>query len=57
MNSTNLDRLLAASESAKIFYGSLPDYVRGAVIKNSDKITDEETLRRFADNIMHEFTS
>lgn len=57
MTSTNLDRLLAASESAKIFYVSLPDYVRGAVIKNSDKITDEETLRRFADNIMHEFTS
>lgn len=56
MTSTNLDRVLSASETAKIFYGSLPDYVRGAILKNSDKITDEEALHRFADSIMHEFT-
>jgi hypothetical protein len=55
MTATNLDKLLSSSNSAKIFYGSLPDYVRGAVMKNSDKITDEESLRRFAENVMHEF--
>lgn len=52
-----LDKLLSESSSAKIFYCSLPDYVRGAIMKNTDKITDEETLRREADKIMHEFTS
>ena len=50
-----LDKLLSESSSAKIFYGSLPDYVRGAIMKNVDKITDEETLRRGAEKIMHEF--
>lgn len=51
-----LDKLLSESSSAKIFYSSLPDYVQGAIMKNTDKITDEETLRREADRIMHEFT-
>lgn len=51
-----LDKLLSESISAKIFYSSLPDYVQGAIMKNTDKITDEETLRREADRIMHEFT-
>ncbi len=55
MSNTNLDNLLSSSESAKIFYCTLPDYVQGAVIKNSDRITDEDSLRDFAEKIMHEF--
>ena len=39
MEKTNdLDSLLNGCESAKIFFASLPDYVRGAVIKNSAEI-------------------
>lgn len=50
-----LDKLLSESSSAKIFYGSLPDYVRGAIMRKTDQIDDEETLRQEADKIMHEF--
>ncbi len=54
-SSTSFDALLNTSESAKIFFASLPDYVRGAVLKNSTKITNEDELHNFADSIMHEF--
>ena len=56
MNSTtSFDELLNSSESAKIFCASLPDYVRGAVVKNSVNISSEDELHRFADSVMHEF--
>ncbi|MBQ2823079.1 MAG: hypothetical protein IJF18_00695 [Oscillospiraceae bacterium] len=56
MNSTtSFDELLNSSESAKIFFASLPDYVRGAVVKNSVNISSEDELHRFADSVMHEF--
>lgn len=57
MEKTNdLDSLLNGCESAKIFFASLPDYVRGAVIRNSSEIKTEDELHAFADKIMHEFT-
>lgn len=57
MEKTNdLDSLLSGCESAKIFFASLPDYVRGAVIKNSAEIKTEDELHAFADKIIHEFT-
>lgn len=52
---TGLDRLLSESDSAKIFYGSLPDYVQGAIMREMNNICDEESLHREADRIMHDF--
>lgn len=51
----NLDNLLISEESARIFFGSLPDYVRGAVIKHSTDINTEDELHTLADSVMHEF--
>ncbi len=51
----NLDGLLAGSETAKIFFTSLPDYVQGAALRNSGNIFTEEELHRFAEKTMHEF--
>lgn len=51
----NLDSLLAGSETAKIFFASLPDYVQGAALRNSTKILTEDELHRFAEKTMHEF--
>lgn len=51
----NLDSLLAGSETAKIYFASLPDYVQGAVIKRGSNILTEEQLHRCAENAMHEF--
>lgn len=56
MAPTKLDMLLESSETAKKYFASLPEYVRGAVIKNSAKISTEDELRRFADNMIHDFT-
>ncbi|MGN0674877.1 MAG: hypothetical protein ACI4KG_03955 [Oscillospiraceae bacterium] len=52
----NLDSLLNSCETAKIYFASLPDYVRGAVMKNSSKIRTEDELHRIAESTMHEFT-
>lgn len=51
----NLDGLLAGSETAKIFFSSLPDYVQGAAMKNGSNIFTEDELHRFAEKTMHEF--
>ncbi len=51
----NLDSLLGSCETAKIYFASLPDYVQGAVLKNSSKIRTEEELHRIAESTMHEF--
>ena len=51
----NLDGLLAGSETAKIFFSSLPDYVQGAVMKNGSTIFTEDELHRCAERVMHEF--
>lgn len=50
----NLDGLLENCESARIYFGSLPDYIQGAVIRNADRITDEEELHRFSDTVRRE---
>lgn len=51
----NLDSLLSGSETAKIFFASLPDYVQGAVMKRSGDIRTEDELHTAAERIMHEF--
>ena len=51
----NLDSLLSGSETAKIFFASLPDYVQGAVMKRSSDIRTEDELHSAAERIMHEF--
>lgn len=51
----DLDGLLAGSETAKIFFTSLPDYVQGAALRNGSSILTEEELHRFAEKTMHEF--
>jgi len=51
----NLDGLLNSCETAKIYFASLPDYVQGAVLKNSSKICTEDELHRIAESTMHEF--
>lgn len=51
----NLDGLLADSETAKIFFSSLPDYVQGAVMKIGSTIFTEDELHRCAERVMHEF--
>lgn len=52
----NLDKLLNSSDSARIYYGSLPDYVRGAVVQNSTAISTEEELHHFADKVKNQFS-
>ena len=44
----NLDSLLRGSETAKIFFASLPDYVQGAVMKSSSSIRTEDELHSTA---------
>lgn len=51
----NLDSLLRDSETAKIYFASLPDYVQGAVMKRSGDIRTEDELHRAAEKVMHEF--
>ena len=51
----SFDKLLNSSESARIYYGALPDYVRGAVVQNSTSIKTEEELHSFADKVRNEF--
>lgn len=51
----NLDSLLGSSETAKIYFASLPDYVQGAVLKSGSKIRTEDELHRVAEDAMHEF--
>lgn len=51
----NLDSLLNGSETAKIYFASLPDYVQGAVMKRSNDIRTEDELHRAAEKAMHEF--
>lgn len=51
----NLDSLLNGSETAKIFFASLPDYVQGAVMKRSNDIRTEDELHSAAEKVMHEF--
>lgn len=53
--SNPFDRLLCSSESARIFYGALPDYIRGAVVQNSASISTEEELHSFADKVKNQF--
>ena len=53
--SDGFDRLLLKSDSAKMYFASLPDYVQGAVIKNSSRIDTEDELHRFAEKTMREF--
>ncbi len=51
----NLDNLLSGSETAKIYFASLPDYVQGAVLKKSSNIRTEDELHNAAESAMHEF--
>ncbi len=51
----NLDKLLAGSDTAKVYFASLPDYVQGAALRNSSRIYTEDELHRFAEKTMHEF--
>lgn len=51
----NLDSLLRGSETAKIFFASLPDYVQGTVMKSSSSIRTEDELHSTAEKVMHEF--
>ncbi len=51
----NLDSLLNSCETAKIYFASQPDYVRGAVVKNSTNIRTEEDLHRIAEETRNEF--
>ncbi len=51
----NLDCLLSGSETAKIYFTSLPDYVQGAVLKKSCDIRTEDELHNAAESAMHEF--
>ncbi len=51
----DLDSLLTGSETAKIFFASLPDYVQGAVIKKSGSIRTEDELHNAAEEARHEF--
>ncbi len=51
----NLDSLLGSCETAKIYFASQPDYVRGAVIKNSLNIRTEDELHRVAEATRNEF--
>ena len=54
-NANSLDKLLNSSDSARIYYGALPDYVRGAVVQNSSAIKTEEELHSFADKVKNQF--
>ncbi|MBP1548869.1 MAG: hypothetical protein J6A05_02595 [Oscillospiraceae bacterium] len=51
----NLDSLLNSCETAKIYFASQPDYVRGAVVKNSTNIHTEDELHRIAEETRNEF--
>ncbi len=51
----NLDSLLNNCETAKIYFASQPDYVQGAVMKNSTNIRTEEELHRIAEKTRNEF--
>ncbi len=51
----NLDSLLNNCETAKIYFASQPDYVRGAVVKNSTNIHTEDELHRIAEETRNEF--
>ncbi len=53
--SDGIDKLLAESDTAKIFFASLPDYVQGAVLKNGSRIYTEDELHRFAERTIREF--
>ncbi|MGN0642800.1 MAG: hypothetical protein ACI4JJ_06605 [Huintestinicola sp.] len=50
-----LDSVLASSEKAKQFFGSLPDYIQGGVMLHADSINSEDDLHSCADMVMHEF--
>ncbi len=51
----NLDSLLSSCETAKIYFASQPDYVRGAIMQNSVNIRTEEELHRIAEKTRNEF--
>ena len=51
----DLNGLLSGSDTAKMFFASLPDYVQGAVMRKSSRIDTEDELHRFAEKIMREF--
>lgn len=47
----NLTQLLESCGTARNFFTSLPDYVRGGVCLKADSIQSEEDLHRCADSI------
>ncbi len=51
----SLNSLLESSREAKMFFGSLPDFVQGGIMLKSDAIKTEDDLHQCAESIFHEF--
>ncbi|HIW74188.1 MAG TPA: hypothetical protein H9684_07670 [Firmicutes bacterium] len=47
-----LNSLLSRSEGAKAYFLSLPDYVQDTIRQRAGRITSEDMLRRYAENLL-----
>ncbi len=47
-----LNDLLSRNAQAKSYFMSLPDYVQGMIQQRNDRITSEDTLHRYAENLL-----
>ncbi len=49
---SGLNALLSQNSQAKAYFLSLPDYVQGMIQQRTDRIDSEDTLRRYAENLL-----
>ncbi len=47
-----LNDLLSQNRQAKDYFLSLPDYIQGMIQQRTDRIHSEDTLRRYAENLL-----
>jgi len=47
-----LSDLISQNSRAKAYFMSLPDYVQGMIQQRNDNVQSEDTLHRYAENLM-----